>query len=63
MTPDQQAPRLPGRPVISEACRKRIEEIVAACPPLSARQRAVIGAEIRAGRRLHRSPEQGNDAA
>jgi hypothetical protein len=54
---------LPGRPVISEACRQRIAELIADWPPLSGEQRAVIGREIRAGRRLHRTTEQRGSAA
>lgn len=45
---------IPARPVLSEAAVRRIAELVAAAPPLSAGQRARIGAAIRAGRRLAR---------
>lgn len=47
----------PGRPVISDASRQRINEIIARCHDLTPRQRAVIGGLLRSGRRLGRTPE------
>lgn len=54
---------VPGRPVLSEACQRRVKEIVDAWPLLSEHQRAVIGTVIRSGRRLGQVPVQGSDAA
>ncbi|HET9892620.1 MAG TPA: hypothetical protein VFQ42_19185 [Mycobacterium sp.] len=54
--------RLPARPVLSEACQRRIAEAVAAAPPLNADQRARIGLIIRTGRRLGRVEQPGTAA-
>lgn len=49
---------IPARPVLSEACRQSIAELVADWPPLTDKTRAVIAQAFRTGRRLGRVQRQ-----